>query len=73
MLTRRKRLESGDGTSPINKHTSHGGFTVYCMKRPNGKCINGAVQTRTPYSDILLILSCKAHLWFFKPEAMDAT
>lgn len=31
------------------------------------------VQTRTPYSDILLILSCRTHLWFFKSEAMEAT
>ena len=77
MLTKKKvRIQSG--TLSNQSGISQGGFTVYCTEGPKealyqGKCTDGAVQTRTPYSDILLILSCKAHLWFFKSEAMEAT
>jgi hypothetical protein len=35
--------------------------------------LDGEVQTRTPYSDILLILSCKTHLCFFKSVVIEAT
>jgi hypothetical protein len=59
---------------------SHGGFTVYCMEGQKEvvseemyRRSSSDTDTILAYSDILLILSCKAHLWFFKSEAMEAT